>query len=219
MADSFPALYAIPQETYRLKKVKVSPQLKKHFAMKGVPRNQLRNNYEKQEKLQMANHTVPILKRYELLREGEEKKRQHNTMQINNISYGKAWERERREICTRQKVACIALANGGSTRPVQHFSKGVDRDRYIEDLGVTVAQRCAFIKKMHIAKHHHRPKTSPMKTIEDVVLSKEELAREANLKKRAELPGNPHHDTFPTVFPVRSINMVTGGIPRSKRDV
>ena len=156
------------------------------------------------------------------------------------------------EISSRQKAACIALANGGSTRPVKHSAKVVELDRFIEELGVTVSQRCSLIKKMHIAKHHHRPATSPKKSSE-VEPSAEELARLNYLKRRAELPGNPHHvskvskqstsslnyqisfainhslkylfvhfsqqNTFPTVFPVRTINMVTGGVPKSVHEI
>ena len=212
MTDNLAALRTVPDETYKLVRVKVSPKLKERFERCAIPKTKLLNEYEKQQKLQRAASTVPIIERYSMLKEGSKKEKLYKT-EVHNVSYGKAWEKRRKELSTRQKEISEALLNGKSTvKGSQTNSRGgIDKEKFIEELDMTVGERNSLVKKIHLAKNRLSKRMSPSKCnstspLTSKVPSKEEL----NAARRANLPGNPFHDTFPTIFPVRTITMVTG---------
>ena len=212
MTDSLAALRTVPEETYKVVRVKVSPTLKERFEKRAMPKTKLLNEYEKQQKFQRAANTVPIIERYSMLKAGDSKKEKLYKTEVHNVSYGKEWETRRKYQNTRQKEVTTALSKGNSSMKISQTNSrgGVDKERFIEELGMTVGDRNKLVRKIHLAKNQ-RQKVSSTNYCESTPLdidvpSKEEL----NAMKRANLPGNPFHDTFPTIFPVRTITMVTG---------
>lgn len=209
MTDNLAALRTAPDETYKLVRVKVSSKLKERFERRAVPqKTKLLNEYEKQQRLQRAANTVPMIRRYSMLRGGREKL--HKT-EVHHMSYGKEWETRRKQLQIRQNEVTSALFKGNSSMEVPQTNSrgGIDKERFIEELGMTVGDRNKLAKKIFLAKNQ-TSKKPPSKycestPLDDNGMSKEEL----NAMKRANLPGNPFHDTFPTIFPVRTITMVT----------
>ena len=66
-----------------------------------------------------------------------------------------------------------------------------------------------LVKKIHLAKNQLSRKISSPSSKLDDLQTKDPSQEEVNTEKRANLPGNPFHDTFPTIFPVRTITIVT----------
>lgn len=211
MTDSLVALRAVPEETYKLVKVKVPSKLKERFELSAIPKTKLVNEYGKQKSLQRAASTVPIVERYEL--KGENKKEKLYKTEVLNVSYGKAWQKKRNDLSMRQKDITLALSRGKTTikLPESNSRGGIDKDRFIEELGMTVGDRNNLVKKIHVAKNQlSRKISSPSSKLDPQLQTKDPSQEEVNTEKRANIPGNPFHDTFPTIFPVRTITMVTG---------
>ena len=129
MTDNLAALRTAPEETYKLVRVKVSPDMKERFIKRAIPKTNLLNEYEKQQKLQRAANTVPIIERYCMLKGGDSREKLYKT-EVHNVSYGKEWETRRKYLNTRQKEVTIALSKGNSSMKISQTNSrgGVDKE-------------------------------------------------------------------------------------------
>merc|ERR550537_1740930 len=121
-----------------------------------------------------------MIRRYSMLRGGREKL--HKT-EVHHMSYGKEWETRRKQLQISQNEVTSALFKGNSSMEVPQTNSrgGIDKDRFIEELGMTVGDRNNLVKKIHVAKNQlSRKISSPSSKLDPQLQTKDPSQEEVN---------------------------------------
>jgi len=168
-------------------------------------------SFIRQCKREKANQSVPIIKRYSLLTP-----KVNESTNINSELYGENGRHHFKLSKKHQLQSAEYLHNGSSSLIIQEDmnSRNVSVER--DTLGLSKEEKIFFRKVYDTKQRYPRRFPSLIEEKREVYLhdamKKKQLLLEIS-KKSTKLPrkdynpGDPSHDTFPLLFPVRSMNV------------
>ena len=199
MTDYFPPIHILSLDN------KTGSNLlskKLEWKKRGLKNSPLLQKFMLQCKMENANKTVPIIKRYALVNRFNDTSK--FMFQNKEESYGKEWIKYERRVKTAQKKSVECLYRGQSSLEIEKEKISIHTSsNKSDDLNMSKDDRLSYEKKYKLKLNF--PSRKEHKKREPNNNFSENDSKMTSIVRAKVLPGNPNHDTFPTIFPIRNM--------------